>query len=518
MSALIAPTPPAYPSPGRRALITGSVMLSTMIVALDATIANVALPHMQASLGASPEQVVWVLTSYLIASAIMTPLASWLASRFGRQKVMTISAAGFTLASLACGLAGSLEFMVVARIVQGLCGAGLIPLGQATLMDINPPERQGKAMAMAGLGAMLGPLTGPTLGGWLTDNFTWRWVFLINLPVGILALIGIATFLPEVRDKVLRRFDMLGFATVSVFLGSFQLLLDRGEQLDWFDSAEIWIYAALFIGAGYQAVVHMLTARNTFVRAELFADRNYVFGCAISTVVGVVVFATVPIITIMMQTLLGYTPLHAGVVGMPRGIGTVLGLLIVGRMMGRIDARVLLFIGLSMLSVSLWMFAGMTLQMDERQLLIANFLQGMAGGLLIAPLSALTLTTLPPHFRNEGSAIYALARNMGSSLGISALQVLSTRNNASVSGQLSENVRPDNPQFGGALPDFNFHSLPDLAGMAGQIARQAAMVATVDTMWLTCLLSLATLPIALMMRTKGSPVGGPQRTAALDAH
>ena len=249
-------------------------MLSTMIVALDGTIANVALPQMQSSLMAAPEQVVWVLTSYLIASAIMTPLASWLASRYGRKRVMLISAAWFTIASLACGLSVSLPMMVAARLVQGIAGAGLIPLGQATLLDIYPPEKQGQALAMAGLGAMLGPLSGPTLGGWLTDTLTWRWVFLVNLPIGILATGGILLAHIEARDKAIGRFDVFGFAAISVFLASFQLMMDRGQQLDWFESREIWIEAAGMGGCLWFTVVHMVTAKNTFGRAGILSDRR----------------------------------------------------------------------------------------------------------------------------------------------------------------------------------------------------------------------------------------------------
>lgn len=492
----------AYPTPLRRMLITGSVMLSTMIVALDGTIANVALPHMQSSLSASPEQVVWVLTSYLVASAIMTPLSSWLASRFGRKLVMSVSAAGFTVASLACGLATNLPTMVIARLIQGISGAGLIPLGQATLLDINPPERQGRAMAMAGLGAMLGPLAGPTLGGWLTDIVSWRWVFLINIPIGILAFIGLSTSLIETRERGVGRFDLFGFATISIFLGAFQLMMDRGQQLDWFDSPEIWIEAAVMGAFGYLAVVHMLTARNTFVRAEVFADRNFSLGSLISAVIGVIIFATVPSITVMMQTLLGYSAMQTGLVSMPRGIGTVIGLLVVGNLIGKVDARILLVIGLSIAAFSLYLFSRISLQVDETPLLVAGLLQGLSGGLMIAPLSTLVFSTLPRNYRNEGAAIYALARNIGNSLGISVLQMVMIQTNAAVTMRLAEGIRPDNPVLQAAAPDFSVNTVSSLAGMSREIGRQAAMVATIDTIWLTCLLALAVLPVVLLMRTQ----------------
>ena len=511
--------PTQYPTEGRRKLITAGIMLSTMAVALDGTIANVALPQMQSSLSASPEQVVWVLTSYMIASAIMTPLASWLASRFGRKRVMSISVASFTLASLVCGLAGSLEVELAARLVQGISGAGLIPLGQATLLDINPPERQGRAMALAGLGAMLGPLSGPTLGGWLTDALSWRWVFFINLPIGVLAFLALSTFMEESREKGMARFDLLGFATVSILLGGLQLVLDRGPQLDWFDSAEIVGETLVVLLALWLAAVHMATARDTFVRAALFTDRNYVVGCLLSVVVGIITFATVPIVTIMMQNLLGYSALLTGLVSMPRGVGTVMGLIVVGNLIGKIDSRLLLLSGLLLTALGLYIFASLNLDTDQPPMLAGAFLQGIGGGLMIAPLSSLVFSTLKPHFRNEGAAIYALARNIGASLGISLLQFLAAHNDASVAGRLAEGIRPDNPELGLSAPALTFDDLPMLRMMAGQISRQAAMVATIDTLWLTFLVTCAALPLALAMRTKhlarsNSPAPHPVEAAA----
>jgi len=513
--------PPVYPDPARRTLITLSVVLATMIVTLDTTIANVALPYMQSSLSASPEQVIWVLTSYLIASAIMTPLSSWLAGRFGRKLVMAVSAGGFTLASLGCGLAGSLEMMVAARLIQGICGAGLIPLGQAMLLDINPPERQGKAMAMVGLGAMLGPLAGPSVGGWLTDAFTWRAVFLINLPLGVLAFAGLATFMPESRDRMLGRFDLFGFATLSIFLGAFQLMLDRGQTLDWFDSPEVCIEAGIMALFGYLAVVHMLTARGTFVRAEMFTDRNFVLGCLISSVIGIVSFATIPIVTVMMQAQLGYSAFLTGLVSMPRGIGTVIGLLVVSNMIGRIEPRILLMAGLTATASSLYLYSRLSLETDQIPLLWAGLLQGLAGGLMLAPLTLLVFSTLPSHFRNEGAAIYSLTRNMGASLGISALQSLTIHNTASVSARLGEGIRPDNAQLALTAPQLDLASSPSLQGIAGQVWRQAGMVGTIDALWLTCVMAIAIMPLALLLkppRKGGAATAAPQSAPLLDGH
>ncbi len=489
-----------FPSPLRKTLITVSVMGTTLVVALDATIAVVAIPHMQASLNASPEQVTWVLTSYLIASAIMMPLASWLASKFGRKRLIVISITTFTIASMACGLARSLEFMVFARLLQGAAGAGLIPLGQATLLDINPPEKQPSAMAIVGLGAMLGPLLGPTIGGWLTDNYTWRWVFLINLPIGLAAIAGAIFSHIEVKDKDLPKFDMFGFLALTGFIGAFQLLMDRGQQNDWFDSPETYVEAGLLAFSFYLLLVHMLTRKDTFVRAALFADRNFALGTIISTVIGILIFASSPILTLMTQNLLGYSPLKNGLVSLPRGIGTIISLLVVTRTINRIDPRILLSIGLSLSVFSLYLYSQLSLETDEGPILFAGLFQGFSGGMLISPLSALAFSTLSPKFRNEGAAIFALSRNIGNSLGISAIQVMSIQASAQVASRLAEGIRPDNPMLQLVRPDFDFTSQNTLARTSGEIWRQAMMVSTIDTFWLGCIVGLATLPVILLMK------------------
>lgn len=487
-----------YPSPTRKAFITGSTILTTLIVTIDMTITVVAVPKMMADLQAGPDQIAWVLTSYLIASAIMMPLSSWLASKFGRKRVMMISVATFTLASVACGSARGIEFMVFARIIQGLAGAGLIPLGQATLLDINPPEKQPTAMAYAGLGAMIGPLLGPTLGGWLTDNYSWHWVFLINLPVGIVAMIGMLAHL-EVMDDSLPRFDWIGFLTLTLFVGCFQLMLDRGEAVDWFDSAEICIYAGIVALSFYLLVVHMFTKADTFLRAELFADRNFAIGTFVSTVIGIVIFATSPMLVMYTENLLGYSALQFGLINIPRAVGTIMGLVIVTRVMKLIDARILLLVGLVCSVVSLFIFSSLNLQTDGLPIMIAGWFQGFSGGLLISPLSALAFATLSPLYRNEAAAIFALVRSLGQSLGISAMTLISIQQTAQVSGRLAEGIRPDNPMLEWARPGLDFGDQAMAARTMGEIWRQATMVATIDTFWMACMVALATIPVIFLM-------------------
>lgn len=498
-------TDQAYPDPTRRFLITVPSMLASTMVAVDITIANVALPHMQSSLQASADQVVWVLTSYLIAAAIATPLSGWLAGRFGRKRIMILSVAGFTLASALCGAANGLTMIVLARALQGACGAALIPLSQALLLDINPPERLPRAMAIFSLGSMFGPIIGPTLGGWLTDALSWRWVFFINVPFGVLALAGLFAVMPEKRDAGIGRFDMFGFATVSIALASFQLLIDRGESQDWFESGEIQIYAVILALSAYLGVVHIMTARDTFLRPELFKDRNFAIGCLMRTLLGVVIFATIPLIVVMTQSLLGYSALRTGLVGVPRALGTIAAMLLAVRLVGKVDIRAMLFSGLAISAVSMFLYARIDLYLDQTSLLVIGFIQGLAGGFVFMPLSVMVFATLSDRLRNEGAAMYALTGNIGNAVGISLLQRELVHYTATSRAHLVDGVRPDNPMVQFGMPDFDFGSIEGLARMNGEIGRQAAMVGNVEVYRLIFLITMIMLPLVFLMRTGRGP-------------
>ena len=492
--------PTEYPSPARRMLITIPSMIASTMVAVDITIANVALPHMQSSLSASQEQVLWVLTSYLVAGAIATPLSGWLAGRVGRKNVMLFSVGGFTLASMLCGLATDLQTIVLARFLQGACGAALVPLSQAILLDINPPEDHAKAMAIFALGSMAGPIIGPTLGGYLTDTLSWRWVFFINVPFGILSFAGMLAFLSRRRSRERTRFDMFGFIAVSVALASLQLILDRGEHLDWFESTEIRIYALILVIAAYLMIVHMLTAKDTFIRPQLFRDRNFAVGSLFSMMIGLIAFATIPMIVVMTQSLLGYSALHTGLVGLPRAFGTLAAMLLVTRLVALVDIRALIVVGLTIMGLSMLMYARIDLYVDERTLLVIGFVQGFGSGLIFVPLSVVVFSTLAPKLRNEGAAMYALTRNIGNAIGISVLQYQLTQYTAASRADLVQGVRPDNPVLQYARPDFDFGSLESLARIQAEIGRQAAMVGDVSIFHLVFIASIALTPLALFMR------------------
>ena len=489
-----------YPDPSRRLLITGATILAVLMVTLDGTIAVIALPHIQSALGASQDQIAWVLTSYLLAGAIATPLAGWLADRFGRVRVMALSVVGFTISSVACGLAPTLEFLVFARIVQGFSGGSLVPLSQVLLLDINPPEKQGPAIAAFGMGTLLGPMMGPVLGGWLTEYVSWRSIFLVNAPVGVVALLGLMIFAKEVHLSRASPFDARGFAFVSVSIAAFQLMLDRGQMLDWFDSTEICIEATVAGLFAYIAVVHMLTARDPFIKPVIFKDRNFLLGTMLSAVTGVFLTGVIPIMTSMMQQLLGYPVLLAGLISTPRAIGNLLTIMVVGRLVSVIDARYLIFAGMALLVGSLSLLSSMSLEVSQARMGFVTFLQGCGSGLLFLPLTMIVFSTLPREHRNEGSTIFTLVRNLSGAAGISLIQAATIRDQAQVQSHLVERVRADNPVIAWSMPDFDVTNVPGVQAIMGEISRQAAMVAYVNSYRAILIMAVLAAPLALLMR------------------
>lgn len=467
---------------------------------LDATIANVALPHMQASTSASREQIGWVLTSYIIMAAIFTPLSGWLASRFGRKRILLFSVAGFTIASALCGIAANLGQLVGFRLLQGALGAALLPLTQATMIDINPPERHGPAMALWGLGAVLGPIMGPVLGGLITENLDWRWVFYINVPVGVISFFGLASVMGESEHGSRGRFDMIGFAALALAVGAFQLMLDRGQIQDWFESREIWIEALVAAFAFYVFLVHSLTTRQPFVDPRIFADRNYLFGSIFGFFLGMIVFGVMAISTLMFANLMNYPIVTVGLVLAPRGLGTLATMLIVGRLIQRFDVRYLLFIGLVALAVSNAMLAGSSLDMDSGLMISAGFIQGLGVGLMFVPIASVIFATLEPRFRYEGAALNSLIRNLGGAVGISILQTMTVRGEAIAHSRLVETVRPDSPMVGWQMPWLDFVSGQALTRFDLEVSRQALMVSYVDAFWMLAIASAVIAPLTLFVR------------------
>lgn len=488
-------------------MITLSIMLATLIQSLDGTIANVALPHMQGSLSASSDQITWVLTSFIVAAAIATPLNGWLCDRFGLKKVFLVSVAGFTIASVLCGISGTLVEIVLARVLQGVFGAALVPLSQSVLLDINPPEKHGSAMAVWGMGVMIGPILGPTLGGWLTDAYDWRWVFFINVPLGSLAFYGIWKYIRPATGPRRMRFDTFGFVTLSLAIGALQMLLDRGEQNDWFGSVETWVEAILLAMAAAYFIGHTLTrpAGQSFLDYRLLKNANYVTGLAFIFIVGMVLFATRALMPSMLQSLMGYPAALAGLVTAPSGLGTMISMLIVGKITGKVDFRILLATGFAITGFSLWQMTGYTLVLSQSDIIWPGIIQGLGLGLVFVPLSAATFATLTPAMRAEGTAIFSLVRNIGSSIGIALVQTLLTRNTQIAHASLGAHVTYANP----ALHDggYNLATSAGLAALNGEVTRQASMIAYVDDYWLMMLLTFAVIPLLLLVRKpKGAPV------------
>ncbi len=500
----------AYP---HRRMITLSVMLASIMQALDNTIANVALPDIQGTLSTTQDQITWVLTSYIIAAAIMTPLSGWLAGQLGRRRVFLASIVGFTVASSLCGLAQTLPEMVAARLLQGIAGAALIPMSQAALLDINPPQHHARAMALWVMGVVLGPIVGPVLGGWLTENYNWRWVFYINVPFGVLSFLGVATFM---RETPTRRsaFDFFGFATLSLAIGALQLMLDRGQLKDWFASPEIRIEAGVALLALYLFVVHMLTTSKTpFISPALFRDRNFVTGNVFIFVVGAVLFATLALLPPLMQDLLGYPVVLTGLLTAPRGIGTLVAMAIVGRIVGRVDSRLIIGAGFALTAYSAWQMGGFFLQMDTRPLLWSGLAQGLGTGFVYVPLATITFATLPQQWRNEGTAMFSLVRNVGSSIGISFVETMLVRGGQTLHARLAEHINPYRGDGLAALP----HGAAALARLDSMVSAQAMMIAYDNDFKLMMLLSLLALPlIALLRSARGKAARTPAEPAVLE--
>jgi DHA2 family multidrug resistance protein len=508
---------PSAPHEINRGAITVCVILATLMQALDTTIANVALPYMQGSVAASQDQIAWVLTSYIVAAAIMTPPTGFLAGRFGIKRLFLVSVAGFTAASMLCGMAQSLVQIVLFRILQGFFGAALVPLSQTVLFDINPKERHGSAMALWGVAVMAGPVLGPVLGGWLTQNYSWRYVFYINLPVGVLAFLGMMTFLRESPRNARARLDWMGFASLSLAIGSFQIMLDRGEQLDWFSSSEIITEAIIAAVMFYVFLVHTFTSPRPFVRPSLFRDRNFTAGTLFVFVVGMTFFASLALQPPYLQSMMNYPVVTAGLVMGPRGIGTMAAMTVVGRLIGKVDTRLLLAAGLGL---SAWAFHEMshwTPDISAWTIIQVGVVQGVGLGFLFTPLSVVTLSTLPAALRTEGAGLYSLSRNIGSSVGISVVNTLLTRNTQVLHADISRYVTSANPIL--ARPEISRFLSPfndaTRAALDAAVTEQARIIAYIDDYRLLMIAMLAVLPL-LIVFAKPARSGGADHSVVVE--
>ncbi len=496
---------------GNRGALTVCVIMATLMQALDTTIANVALPYIQGSVSASQDQIAWVLTSYIVAAAIMTPPTGFLAGRFGIRRLFMVAVGGFTFASMLCGMAQSLDQIVLFRIMQGAFGASLVPLSQTVLLGSYPRERQGFAMALFGIGVMIGPVLGPVLGGWLTENYSWRWVFYINLPIGILDLIGIMVFLPESKRNESAKLDWFGFGTLSVALGAMQVMLDRGELQDWFSSGEIVIEAIIAVSAFYLFLVHTFTADKPFVRPALFRDRNFAAGLLFICIVGLTYYASMALQPPYLQGLMDYPVITAGLVMGPRGVGTMASMLIVGRLVGRADTRILLGVGLGLTAWSFNQMTGWTPDVSQETIIGVTMVQGFGLGFLFVPLSAATLSTLPLSDRTEGAGLFSLSRNIGSSVGISVVNSLLVQNTQANHAAITAYISPVNRAFENPLIAHAWNPLTAAgrAALDAMITRQASIIAYIDDYKLLMIAALAVMPLLMVFKKPSAAAAGP---------
>ncbi len=481
-----------------RPAITACVILAVVMQALDTTIANVALPYMQGSVSASADQINWVLTSYIVAAAIMTPPSGFLANRFGRKRVLMVAVAGFVAASVLCGIAQSLLEIVAFRLLQGFFGAALVPIGQSILLDIYTPEERGSAMALFGVSVMVGPVLGPVIGGYLTDQFSWRWVFYINVPIGALAFAGISVFMTETKTSAAARMDWLGFGSLSVAIAAMQVFLDRGAQLDWFSSFEILVEATVCISAFYIFLVHTFTAKQSFVNPKLFMDRNFSVGMLFIFIVGITYLASLALLTPYLQTLMGYPVVTAGIV-----------MFLVGRLIGRIDIRLLLMTGLLLTAWAMYDMTGWNPNVSQWTIAVTGFIQGAGLGFLFVPLNTVTFATLAPEQRTDGTGLFNLSRNVGSSVGISIVSYLLIRNQQINHATISSHVTAVNRNFDNSivLHAWSPWTASGRAALDQVVQMQASIISYIDDFKLMMILSLAAIPLILLLRSAPSANG-----------
>lgn len=480
-------------------------MMAAIIQIIDTTIANVALPHMQGSLSVTHDQISWVLTSYIMATAIAMPLTGWISGRIGRKRLLIVGVVGFTLASMACGAAQSLNQIIVFRILQGICGASLVPLSQSLLLDTFPVEKHAKAMGIWGIGVMVAPILGPTVGGWLTEYYSWRWVFYINVPFGILSLIGVIALAKESPRSKDRPFDWFGFLLLSIAIVSLQLMGDRGQSLDWLESPEIVAELIIALLAFYLFVVHMFTAKHGFIEPRLFMDRNFSLGLVFIFILGIILLATMALLPPYLQTLLGYSVFDTGLILAPRGAGTMLAMMISSRVMERslVPPHHMIVSGLVFILVSLWAMTGFTIDVTQSMITWTGFVQGMGLGFIFVPLSTLAFATLDPELRTEATSIFGLVRTIGSSLGISIVVSQLASSFKYEHAVLTEHVTEFNPLLSGANAPalWDVNTPQGLAILESEITRQAMQLAYIDDFQLIMLMALVAMPMALLLRS-----------------
>jgi DHA2 family multidrug resistance protein len=504
-------------------LITAAVMLPTFMEVLDTTIAAVALPHIAGSLSASTDQASWVLTSYLVANAIILPASGWLAGYFGRKRFLIACIVIFTVASFLSGAALSLGMLVVARVLQGAGGGALQPLSQAILLESFPPEKRGMAMAAFGLGVVVAPIAGPTLGGWLTDNYSWRWAFYINIPVGLLAVLMIQTFVedpPYIRRGRPGSIDRIGFGLMALSLGTLQIILDKGQQDDWFSASWIRWFAILSALSLVLFIFRELMTKDPIVNLRVFRDRNFAAGTLLITMVGVVLYSAITLIPLFLQTLMGYTALQSGIAVATRGLGALMTMPVVGYLTGVVDFRKLIACGFTLVAASLWIIGGLNLEITMWDIAWPSIVTGVGLAMVFVPLSAVAMGNLPQSEMGNASGVFNLMRNVGGSAGISLLETFVARQSQAHQATLVAHLTPENPIYRERLAEMQqylaVHANPSeahrmaLGLMYETLKHQAKTLAFVGAFRTLAIIALVCIALTVLLKRvkRGPPPGG----------
>jgi DHA2 family multidrug resistance protein len=504
-------------------LIAASVMLATFMEVLDTSVANVALPHIAGNLSATTSESTWVLTSYLVSNAIILPAANWLGHYFGRKRFLLGCIVIFTLSSALCGAAASLGMLLFARVLQGAGGGALQPIAQAVLLESFPAEKRGSAMAVYGLGVVVAPIIGPTLGGWITDNYSWRWIFYINVPIGILAVLMTNAFVedpPYIRNQRPGRIDYIGFGLMALGLATLQIVLDKGQEDDWFSSSFITWASICAVGALIAFIIWELRSKEPIVNLRVLANRNFAVGTTLIMAMGAVLYATTALLPLFLQTLIGYPALQSGLAVSPRGFGAVFSMVVVGRLIGKIDGRYLVMLGFLVLGFSTYLLADIDLQISMGSVVWPQVISGVAMGFIFVPLSVMATGTLTPEQIGNATGIFNLMRNIGGSFGIAGVTTMLARAAQAHQAVMVSHLTPYDPAFQQRLHElvaaFAARGNPMTASQQAYgaiyqtLVEQATLLAYIDNFRLLAFLCLICVPVALLFRKvkrgKAAPV------------
>jgi DHA2 family multidrug resistance protein len=506
--------PENAPKPVNPWIVTIAVMLGTFMEILDTTVVNVSIPHIAGNMGATVDEGTWVVTSYLVSNAVILPMSGWLANRFGRRRVLMTCVTGFTLTSLLCGMATSLEWLIFFRVLQGLTGGGLQPLSQAVLLETFPPKKHGTAMAAFGLGIIFAPILGPTLGGWITDNYSWRWIFYLNLPVGAISVMMVSAFVhdpPYIGKHKTGGVDLWGIGFLALGFGMLQVVLDTGQRKDWFGSNQIRVWTALCIFGLVAMVIRELMARHPIVDLRALKDRTFSAGVFLMTMLGFVLYASLVLLPIFLQTLLGYPALQAGLALSPRGLGSLVMMPITGHLTNRYDPRKLLFMGMVVGAWSMFSLSHLNLNAGYWDIFWPQVIQGGAMAFLFIPLMAVSMSNIAKEKMGNATSIYNLMRNIGGSFGIATMTTFLARRNQVHQNQLVSNITPFDvrPQMAlqGMKSWFQTHGYnsvdaarKSLGAIYGMLQQQAAMLSFVEAFWVMGVIFLCMAPLLLLLR------------------